>query len=185
MEIAFINSTTTKQTIRPSLQVFTNLLSSGWTAQKSIAGPRIQIHCTFSEVGTLRKVFIFDEAGKLIERALPLLAKHKIAAALEYYGGWNVIEAQLNKKEKKIYLTDILVLNNRQLDHLCFLDRRTRLNEIFGNITSDVGLLPLINDPRQCMETLDERDNATQGLLFRTKFHAGFSSDSLLSCPKK
>ena len=97
--------------------------------------------------------------------------------------GWTVIDAEWLKPKNKLFIFDILKLNDKLLRRFSYAERYALLPRSY--ISPHVKTLPLVREAGKCMEILADDDEAVEGLVFKSLKTKGFEDTSIVRCRKR
>lgn len=178
----FIPAQHPKASLAPDRATVARMIAMGYTAQRKVNGARAQVH-----VSAEGEVVAFTRQGTRHTEAFPPQLKAYLAERYAPEAGWNVYDAEWQRQEDdrrgKLYLFDLIVLNNKPLDSATFEERHEILAGRFV-LGPMLGLLPVLTTVAACMAVLEDPSPFTEGLVFRTPKCSGFHNSSLLRCRK-
>lgn len=175
----FIRPMHPKTEIRPDPAAIRRILNRGWCAQKKIHGHRAQIHIPADKDQPL---LVFNRQGQVHKKDLEDHLEAELRRLFTPKQGWNVIDAEWLKPEKRIYIFDYIKFQDKILSSLPFGKRFEFLPRIFSSDCLEV--LPLIKTVQGCMDVLNTNDELIEGLVLKSMVTPGFHDSSIVRCRK-
>ena len=177
---AYIKAMHPKTEIAPTRASVEKILRAGWAGQLKIHGHRAQIHISADESD---ETIAYNRQGRPHKKLLSDEIIEELRRILGLGKGWTVIDAEWMKPDGKLYLFDILKLDDELLRHKSYADRYKLLPTSF--ISPHVKVLPLLTTPEKCMEVLANTQDHIEGLVFKSLTTKGFEDSSIVRCRKK
>ncbi len=176
----FIKAMHPKAEIRPEAAAIEKMLKLGWVGQLKIHGHRAQIHVSHDD-----KIapIVFNRQGKRHAVDLSPAMVKELRRLFRPEDGWNVVDAEWLKPEKKIFVFDFLKKEDKLLRAMTFPERWALLPKSF--LSPHFKVLPLIKDLPSCVKALETEDDALEGLVFKSSSSTGFSDTSIVRCRKR
>lgn len=176
----FIRPMHPKSEIRPDVAAIRRILNRGWCAQTKIHGHRAQIHIPADKTLPL---LVFNRHGAPHKKTLEPQLEAELRKCFTPSVGWNVIDSEWLKPEKKIYVFDFIKFQDKLLSHLTFPERWAILPRIFSSDCIEV--LPLIHSANGCMEVLESQEEYIEGIVLKSLNTPGFQDTSIVRCRKR
>jgi len=175
----FIRAMHPKAQVRPYPESIQKILEKGWIAQTKIHGHRAQLHVPADESLSVRA---YNRQGNLHKLALAPKIEAEIRRVFAPKLGWNVLDAEWLKPEKKIFVFDFLKKEGKLLRHLTYPERWKLLPRAY--LSPHLQTLPLIQDLKGCLAILQKDEPHIEGLVFKSSTTPGFSDTSIVRCRK-
>lgn len=176
----FIRAMHPKTQIRPDAESIAHILKNGWVGQAKIHGHRAQIHISSDPDEPI--LAYTRQGGRHTQAMSPAMIK-ELRRLFAPQTGWTVLDAEWLKPKKKLFVFDILKLENRSLRSLTYLERYALLPRHF--ISPHVAVLPLFTDLPSCLKMMTSTSAHIEGLVFKSSTSTGFSDTSIVRCRKK
>jgi ATP-dependent DNA ligase len=176
----FIKAMHPKSEIRPDGTAIERILAAGWVGQLKIHGHRAQIHISADPAVPL---IAYTRQGKRHTKELPETMVKEIRRLFRPTKGWTAIDAEWLKPKNKLFVFDLLKLEDRSLRALAYPDRWSMLPRAF--ISPHVSVLPLLRDLPSCLKQLRLKGEHIEGLVFKSATSIGFSDTSIVRCRKR
>lgn len=176
----YIKAMHPKTEILPHPTAIARILKNGWIAQTKIHGHRAQIHLAADPKEPL---IAYTRQGKKHKLSLSPSLTKELSRLFRPQKGWNVVDAEWLKPEKKIFVFDFLKHEGKTLRGLTFPERWELLPRDF--ISPHIRVLPLLRDLESCLEVLQSENTSVEGLVFKSTASTGFSDSSIVRCRKK
>ena len=173
----FIKGLHPKTAIPPTREAVKKVLDAGWWAQIKINGHRVQLHINATPD---EPVLAFTRQGTPHTKALPAAVTAEVRRLFAPDSGWNVIDAEWDKPEDRIYAFDVLRFNGRMLDALPFQERFALLPRVYAS--GIVETLGIIRSLDRCMDILASDERKIEGLVFKAPASEGFQDSAILRC---
>lgn len=176
----YIRAMHPKSEILPNPELIARMLKSGWVGQLKIHGHRAQIHIPSAPD---EKIIVYNRQGKRHSiEPTPAMVK-ELFRLFRPEKGWNVIDAEWLKPQKKIFVFDFLKHEGILLRGKTYKERYGLLPRAF--ISPHLSVLPVIKDVESCMKMLTSRSTQVEGLVFKSTTSTGFSDTSIIRCRKR
>lgn len=173
----FIRPIHPKTEIRPDPDAIARILKLGWVGQTKIHGHRAQIHINVDESV---KPLAYNRQGQHHAKPLSDTLIAELRRILPLKTGWTVVDCEWLKGAEKLYLFDILKLNDELLSSYTYAERYEILPQIY---TSEcIETLPLLKTVAKCLEVVESAGQHIEGLVFRSLRTKGFSDTSIVRC---
>jgi ATP-dependent DNA ligase len=169
-----------KTEISPSEASVSRILKAGWAGQTKIHGHRAQIHLSADEANA---PIVYNRMGKPHKMLLPDGITAELRRILKPESGWTVVDAEWLKPEGKLFLFDVLKLNDKNQRSLTYAERFVLLPRLY--LSRHVQTLPLLTSVDKCMSVLQSRDEQIEGLVFKALHSKGFEDTSIVRCRKR
>ena len=176
----FIQAMHPKTEISPTVASVERILKAGWAGQSKIHGHRAQIHLPADEK---LEAIAYNRQGNTHRKLLPDEIVQELRRIVKPKSGWTVLDTEWLKPEGKLYVFDILKLNDKLLRQLSYEERYKLLPRLY--ISRHVQTLPLLTTASKCMEVLASTDEHIEGLVFKSLGTRGFEDTSIVRCRKK
>jgi ATP-dependent DNA ligase len=176
-ESVFIKAMHPKSEISPTLPAVTKILNAGWVGQMKIHGHRAQIHISADPE---QDVVAYNRQGQPHKMLLPEKIAGELRRVLDLENGWTVIDAEWLKPKNKLFLFDILKLNDQLLRKLTYAERFELLPKSY--ISPYIKTLPLLTTPEKCMAVLGTSEAHIEGLVFKSLTTRGFADTAIVRC---
>ncbi len=177
---AYIKAMHPKTEISPTRAAVEKILAAGWIGQIKIHGHRAQVHLSADPNDD---PIVFNRQGKPHKKLLPDEISQELYRILQLKEGWTAIDAEWLKPEGRLYVFDVLKLDERNLRRLTYAERFALLPKSF--ISPQIKLLPLLTTAEKCIETLASREEHVEGLVFKSLTTRGFEDTSIVRCRKR
>lgn len=168
-----------KTEISPTREAIERILEAGWVGQAKINGHRAQIHIHASPE---REPLIYNRQGRLHSARLPEAMVEELRRVLPLVHGWTVVDAEWIKPRKKLYLFDLIKLNDELLKTRPYTQRYALLPRDY--LSPYVQTLPLLRNLDRCLGILNSADPVIEGLVFKSANARGFADTSIVRCRK-
>lgn len=176
----FIKAMHPKTEISPTQASVDKILGAGWAGQMKIHGHRGQIHISAnSEEETLA----YNRQGQIHKKLLPDAIVQELRRVFRLEAGWTVLDTEWLKPENKLFVFDILKLNDKLLRGLTYQERWRLLPKFY--ISPHVQTLPLLTTSEKCMEVLVRPEEYIEGLVFKSLHSKGFEDSAIVRCRKR
>lgn len=179
MASMFIKAMHPKTAIRPDSVAIERILRAGWVGQLKIHGHRAQIHIP-SDSDEIP--IAYNRQGQKHRQELTGSMRKELLRLFRPSKGWNVIDAEWLKKEKKLFVFDFLKLDGEVLRSRTFPERWSLLPRHF--LSPHVAVLPLLKDLPSCIKALESKREYIEGIVFKSTTSTGFSDTSIIRCRK-
>lgn len=176
----FIKSMHPKTEISPRFASVEKILHAGWVGQMKIHGHRAQIHLP-CDPGT--EAVAYNRQGRPHRKLLPPEIVQELRRVFTLEDGWTVLDTEWLKLENKLFVFDVLKLNDKLLRGLTYNERWKLLPKLY--ISPHVQTLPLITTAEKCMEILARREDYIEGLVFKSVHSKGFEDTAIVRCRKR
>lgn len=179
---AFIKAMHPKTEISPTFASVDKILKAGWAGQMKVHGHRAQIHLP-AEVSA--EPIAYNRMGKPHKKLLPeeIVQELRRIFGEKMKSGWTVIDTEWLKPENKLYVFDILRLNDKLLRGMTYEERWKLLPKLY--LSPYIQTLPLLTTTEKCMEILARKEEHIEGLVFKSIQTKGFEDTSIVRCRKK
>ena len=157
-ESVFIRATHPKAEIRPDASAIQKILTAGWVGQLKIHGQRHKLAIPAAMVKELQRLFTPKS-------------------------GWNVIDAEWLKPEKKLFVFDFLKREDKTLRAMTYPERWDLLPRSF--LSPHISVLPLLKDQAACLKAMETPGAHIEGLMFKSMSSSGFADSSIVRCRRK
>lgn len=178
-EPVFINPQHPKASVPPIREDIEDFIRWGWWGQKKVDGYRCQIHITSK--GDIK---YYTRQGSLHTRKVPDIISDQLKRHLTPSDGVNVFESEWQRQQEKIYLFDVLKLENILLNEKTFAERHDILRKDLFFIEPNISFLPVYKSVYQCMQVLNKDEDYIEGLVFKLPTNKGWKNDAILRCRK-
>ncbi len=175
---AFIKAMHPKTEISPTLESVEKILRAGWVGQTKIHGHRAQIH-----LHPDKEPIAYNRQGSPHKKLLPDEIVKELGRIFDLEDGWTVIDSEWLKPQNKLFIFDVLKLNNKILRGLSYEERWKLLPKMY--ISPNIQTLPLLKTSVKCMEVLANTDEHIEGLVFKSASSKGFEDTSIVRCRKR
>jgi ATP-dependent DNA ligase len=175
----FIEPQHPKGELPPKKEDISNLIRWGWWGQKKVNGYRCQIH-----ISSEGEVKYFTRQGTAHTRTIPETIKEQLTRHLTPSHGYNVLDAEWQRQQEKIYLFDVLKLEDKLLDRQTFEERHQILRKDLFFIEPNINFLPVYKSVHQCMQVLAKNEDWIEGLVFKLPGNKGWKNDAIIRCRK-
>ena len=176
----YIRAMHPKTEILPEPSAISNILSKGWIGQQKIHGHRAQIHISCDPKAP---VVIYNRQGKRHAKLpTPSLVK-ELQRLFRPKKGWNAIDAEWLKPEKKIFIFDFLKFEDELLWRRTYPERFALLPRSF--LSPHVTVLPLLRDLPSCLKVFHSDEPYNEGLVFKATASTGFSDTAIIRCRRR
>lgn len=173
----FIKAMHPKAEIRPEALAIQKILKAGWVGQLKIHGHRAQIHIS---ADAKKLPIAYNRQGQRHKLPIPPGMVKELRRLFTPETGWNVIDAEWLKPEKKLFVFDVLKLNNKVLRGLTYLERYDLLPRSF--LSPHISVLPLLRDQAACLKAMATPGDHIEGLVFKSTTTTGFADSSIVRC---
>lgn len=177
---AFIRAMHPKTEINPTRSSIEKILKAGWAGQMKIHGHRAQIHIS---ANPNEEPVVFNRQGQVHKKPLSSEIVRELRRIFILDSGWTVIDSEWLKPENKLFIFDILKLNDQILRPLTYEERWNLLPRSY--ISRHIQTLPLFKTAEKCMQVLAGLDEQIEGLVFKSLESKGFEDTSIIRCRKK
>lgn len=175
----YIRAMHPKKGIRPSPEVISKILRSGWVAQKKINGHRAQIHLL---AGAPEGTVVYNRQGRPHKIPLPEKTIGELFRIFKPAAGWTVLDGEWIKKINRVYIFDLLKKDGETLRNLTYEQRHALLPRDY--ISPFVRTLPILRTLETCLLALEQPDDSVEGLVFKSPTRKGFEDSSIIRCRK-
>ncbi len=177
---SFIKAMHPKAEIRPDAPAIQKILAMGWIGQLKIHGHRAQIHISHDD-----KIapIAYNRQGNRHKLDLSPAIVKELRRLFQPEKGWNVIDAEWLKPEKRIFIFDYLKKEDKLLRAMTYPERYALLPKSF--LSPHLKVLPLYKDLPSCIKALETDDDTIEGLVFKSSTSTGFSDTSIVRCRKR
>lgn len=169
-----------KSEISPTLPAVSKILGAGWVGQMKIHGHRAQIHLS---ADSDQAVVVYNRQGRPHKMLLPDKIAAELRRVLDLEKGWTVVDAEWLKPKNKLFLFDILKLNDQLLRRMTYAERYAMLPKSY--ISPYIKTLPLLTTPEKCMAILTSEEDYIEGLVFKSITSRGFEDTAIVRCRKR
>lgn len=176
----FIKAMHPKSEVSPTRPAVEKILKAGWVGQTKIHGHRAQIHMHSDPKNA---IVAYTRQGRLHTMVLPDKICKELRRIFELKDGWTVIDAEWLKPKEKLFVFDILKLDDKVLRRLSYADRYALLPKSY--ISPHVKTLPLLSTIEKCMDVLASEEDFIEGLVFKSLNTKGFEDTSIVRCRKR
>ncbi len=166
-----------KAAIRANREAITKILAAGWVGQLKIHGHRAQIHIPSDRS---QGVVAYTRHGKRHSTPMPEGMISELFRIFSPLKGWNVIDAEWVKENKKLYVFDLIVQEGEALHRLTFPERWKRLSREY--LSPHLATLPQLLTLEDCMKALQSTKPYVEGLVFKSIHSPGFEDRSIVRC---
>lgn len=173
----FIRPIHPKTEIRPDPDAISRILKLGWVGQTKIHGHRAQIHIHADD--TIAPI-AYNRQGKVHTKMLPDEVIFELRRILPLRTGWTVIDCEWLKSDDRLYLFDILKLNDELLKGFTYAERYEILPQVYSS--PHIETLQLHKTVAKCLEVIDSAGEQIEGLVFRSLKTKGFLDTSIIRC---
>lgn len=156
------------------------ILAAGWVGQIKIHGHRAQIHLYEDES---EETLTYNRQGRLHKKLLPDEIVLELRRLLNLKNGWTVLDCEWLKPENKLFIFDILKMNDENLRRLTYDERWHLLPKDY--ISPYVQTLPLLKTLDKCEAVLKSREEYIEGLVFKSLSTKGFEDTAIVRCRKR
>lgn len=177
----YIKAMHPKTEISPTRAAVEKILKAGWVGQTKIHGHRAQIH--LPHLGSNDEPVVYTRQGKPHKMLLSKEIVSELQRIFKPESGWTIIDAEWIKPDSKLYIFDVLKLNNQNLRSLTYPERWKLLPKLF--LSPHVQTLPLFSTVDDCMEILANPAEHIEGLVFKSTQSKGFEDTSIIRCRKR
>lgn len=176
----FIRAMHPKTEISPTRASVQKILASGWVGQLKIHGHRAQIHLSADpNVSALA----YNRQGQLHKKLLPREVELELRRLFQPKEGWTIIDSEWLKPENKLYIFDVLKMDDKILSGLTYSERWNLLPKLY--ISPYVQTLPILTTVEKCMEALSSEEEHIEGLVFKSTRSKGFRDTGIVRCRKR
>lgn len=176
----YIRAMHPKTQIMPEPLSISRILKKGWVGQSKIHGHRAQIHISADPED---KILAYTRHGQYHKMAVPPAMAKELYRLFRPKKGWNVIDAEWLKPQKKLFVFDFLKQEGVTLRGMTYPERWALLPKNF--ISPCIQVLPLVKDLESCLKILSSQSSTIEGLVFKSGTSAGFSDNSIVRCRKR
>lgn len=176
----FIKAMHPKTEISPNPAAIEKILKAGWIGQMKIHGHRAQIHIPASGD---KGIIAYNRQGRPHKMLLPDNICGELRRIFELKTGWTVIDAEWLKPRNKLFIFDLLKLDDKLLRSLSYAERYALLPKSY--ISPHVKTLPLIRTTDKCLDVLATKEDYIEGLVFKSLNSRGFEDTSIVRCRKR
>lgn len=169
-----------KAEISPSRAAVEKILGLGWVGQAKIHGHRAQVHVSADEK---ESPIVYNRLAREHKKLLPAPIVDELRRIIPLSEGWTAIDAEWIKAEDRLFLFDILKLDGELLRRRSYAERYALLPRSY--LSPHIRTLPILTTVEKCMEVLQSRDEAVEGLVFKAPSSKGFGDSSIVRCRKK
>ncbi|MGE4133769.1 MAG: hypothetical protein AB7F86_19180 [Bdellovibrionales bacterium] len=179
-ESVFIRAMHPKTEISPSLAAVEKILKAGWGGQLKIHGHRAQIHLC---ADASKETVVYNRQGQPHKLKFPDTMELELRRLLTFKEGWTVLDAEWLKPEGRLYLFDVLKLDDQLLRRLSYPERHKLLPRSY--ISPQIKTLPILTNSERCMAVLAGDEPHVEGLVFKSLSTKGFEDTSIVRCRKR
>jgi len=176
----FIKAMHPKTEISPTQPAVEKILKAGWVGQMKIHGHRAQIHMSADDS---KPIVAYNRQGRPHQMLLPDKIGRELRRIFDLEEGWTVIDAEWLKPKNKLFIFDILKLNDKLLRRMSYAERYALLPKSY--ISPFVKTLPLLSTSEKCMSVLASPEEYIEGLVFKSLTSKGFEDTSIVRCRKR
>lgn len=176
----YIRAMHPKTEISATLPAVEKILRAGWVGQIKMHGHRAQVHLNANDAIA---PIVYNRQGRPHKMLLPKEIVAELRRVLTLSEGWTVVDAEWLKPEGKMYLFDVLKLDDKLLRPLTYRERYEFLPKSY--ISPHIKTLPLYTTSAKCMEILGGSDKHVEGLVFKAIDAKGFEDSSIIRCRKR
>ena len=176
----YIPSMHPKTEILPDPSAISKILEAGWVGQLKVHGHRAQIHIP---ADPREGLIVYNRQGKRHAKELSPSMTQEILRLFHPNKGWNVVDAEWLKPEKKIFVFDFLKHEGETLWLRTYPERWSFLPRAF--LSPHLAVLPLLRDLTSCLKVLRSMDPHSEGLVFKSTTSVGFSDTSIVRCRRR
>jgi ATP-dependent DNA ligase len=176
----FIKAMHPETEVSPTSASIEKILKAGWVGQMKIHGHRAQIHL---HADANEEPIAYTRQGQTHTKLLPKEIIQELRRIFDLKNGWTVIDTEWLKPENKLFVFDILKINDKLLRNLNYQDRYDLLPKLF--ISPQVERLPLLTTKEKCLEVLARPEEYIEGLVFKSLTTKGFEDTSIVRCRKR
>jgi ATP-dependent DNA ligase len=175
----FIRPMHPKTEIRATREAVMKILSSGWVGQAKIHGHRAQIHLPADPD---EPVLVYNRQGQLHKKEFSDSIIAELRRVFVPKEGWTVIDAEWVKPKDKLWIFDLIKLEDQLLNRLTFPERYAMLPRAY--LSPHLATLPILTSVDKCLEALAaaREDDSLEGLVFKSKLSRGFEDTSIVRC---
>jgi ATP-dependent DNA ligase len=173
----FIKAMHPKTAIPPTRDAVKRILERGWWGQVKINGHRAQVHVPADEA---LDVVVYTRQGGAHKKALPPALAAELRRLFTPTDGWNVVDAEWDKPEDKLYVFDMLKFNGRVLDTMTFQDRFALLPRVYSS--PSIETLAIVRSLDKCLEILAMNESRIEGMVFKSPTTEGFQDSGIVRC---
>ena len=173
----FIDPQHPKAETPPNEEDIADLIRWGWWGQKKVDGYRCQIHITAKG-----EITYYTRQGNIHTRAVPAILTEQLLRHLKPAVGVSVFESEWQRQQEKIYLFDVLKLEDKLLEKKNFAERHQILRKDLFFIEPNIEFLPIYKSVRQCMQILKKDEEWIEGLVFKLPHNPGWQNDAIQRC---
>ena len=168
-------------TLRPNDESVRKVIGYGWWGQKKINGFSWQAH-----ISAQGELVCFTRHGGKHTRQLQTEIKDQILTHLTPATGWNVVVGEWQFTEKKMYLFDVLKLENESFQKMNYGERYKILKNDLFFLSPNIEFLPVYRTVKQCLGVLEKAktDKTLDGLVFKNPKTPGWQNTSIVRCLK-
>jgi ATP-dependent DNA ligase len=177
---AFIKAMHPKTEIKPQLASIEKILDSGWVGQTKIHGHRAQIHI---HADAAKDPVAYTRQGSIHKKLLPPEIIKELRRILRLEEGWTAIDSEWLKNENKLFIFDVLKLNDKVLGRMTYPERWKLLPRSY--ISRYIQTLPLLHNTAKCLEVLNAPEEYIEGLVFKSLNSVGFKDTAIIRCRKR
>lgn len=175
----YIKAMHPKTEIKATLAAVEKILKAGWVGQMKIHGHRAQIHLS---ADPSQETIAYNRQGRPHKKLLPPKIIQELRRVFTLDQGWTVLDTEWLKPEGKLFIFDILKLDDQILRRLSYGERWNLLPKSY--ISPQLRTLPLLTTPEQCMKVLVSVEDHIEGLVFKSLHTKGFEDTSIVRCRK-
>jgi len=172
----FIRPMHPKSEIRPTAEAIQKVLNAGWVGQLKIHGHRAQIHIPADPD---QEILAFNRQGQLHQKEVPDTIIQELRRIFAPATGWTVIDSEWLKPKDRVYVFDLLKLQDETLQRLPFEARWKLLPRAY--ISPHIQTLGVITTLDGCLDVLRETESWIEGLVFKSP-SPGFEDSSIIRC---
>ncbi|MGE0633759.1 MAG: hypothetical protein AB7O96_15200 [Pseudobdellovibrionaceae bacterium] len=176
----FIKAMHPKTEISPTVASVEKILKAGWVGQMKVHGHRAQIHLP---ADPNEEAIAYNRQGRPHKKLLPDEIVQELRRIFQPKEGWTVIDSEWLKPENKLFVFDVLKLDDKLLRTMTYSERWKLLPKLY--ISPNVQTLPLLSTSAKCMEVLARTEEYIEGLVFKSLNTKGFEDSSIVRCRKR
>jgi ATP-dependent DNA ligase len=176
----FIKPMHPKTEIGPVPRAIAAVLKAGWAGQAKVLGHRAQIHLS---ADPRESVVAYNRHGRPHKKILPPKMAEELKRIFPLTRGWTVVDGEWLKTKNRLFIFDVMKLNDKSLRSLSYAERYQFLPRLY--ISPHVRTLPLLMSVPKCMEVLASSDEDIEGLVFKSLRARGFEDSSIIRCRRR
>lgn len=178
-ESIYIKSMHPKTEIRPNAAAIGRILDQGWWGQAKIHGHRAQIHISADPT---EGVLVYNRQGQFHAKDFPNDMAAELRRLFTPRKGWSAVEGEWLKPQGKLFLFDVLKLDDRVLRDYTYEQRWELLPRVFRSPC--ITTLPVLKTVDECLHVLADENPLIEGLVFKARGTKGFQDSSIVRCRK-